>query len=155
MPTGRQVAFALRSSLLRSTSRYVARVVNPTLRSSFRSTKQLAAKYESLRSTSCKLSIPQGHKSMPCAGREPLSVVSEGCYPKSPPSVPVRRGTYRYCCVPGGTIWYVGVRGGTVGCVLVHVSVSMRAGGFSLSDPKKWDGLRRIMLTDLLRCLSS
>ncbi len=92
---------------------------------------------------------------MPSARKESLSNVLDGAYAKKPPHVPVRSGTGRYCCVPGGTFRYVGVRGGTVGCVLVHVSVSMRAGGFSLSDPKKWGGLRRIVLTDLLRCLSS
>ena len=50
---------------------------------------------------------------MPCAGREPLSLVSKGRYPKNPPSVPARFGTGGYAAVSGGTFPQRLVRFGT------------------------------------------
>ncbi len=51
---------------------------------------------------------------MRSAPKESISVVLNGGSLKNPLSVPVRFGTGAYCCVPGGTIWYVLARGGTV-----------------------------------------
>ena len=61
-----------------------------------------------------------GHKPMPSRDEQSLSVLLDGACAKNSPYVPVRRGTPRYCCVPGGTFWYVDVRGGTVGCVFAQ-----------------------------------